>query len=138
MNDQIRAHEWAKALLAKPFVLLDTETTGFGFGAEILQISVIDHLGSELLNTYVKPDKVIDENGTACCGNGRDFPGNHITNEMVRDAPTWPELHPILHMLLADQVWVAYNAEFDWGMIKRIPGMRNGLVFKIPPDLDTG
>ncbi len=41
-----------------------------------------------------------------------------ITNEMVRDAPSFAQVAPELFDRLADAVFVAHNARFDYGFLK--------------------
>jgi len=41
-----------------------------------------------------------------------------ISNEMVRDAPSFAELADMLYDRLADAVFVAHNARFDYGFLK--------------------
>jgi DNA polymerase-3 subunit epsilon len=41
-----------------------------------------------------------------------------ITNEMVRDAPRFSELADALYDRLADAIFVAHNARFDYGFLK--------------------
>jgi len=41
-----------------------------------------------------------------------------ITNEMVRDAPRFAELADALYDRLADAIFVAHNARFDYGFLK--------------------
>lgn len=42
---------------------------------------------------------------------------NHITPEMVEDAPTFPEIVPALCDFIGDDVLVAHNASFDMGVL---------------------
>ncbi|HAT2782712.1 TPA: 3'-5' exonuclease [Citrobacter koseri] len=90
-------------------VIVDTETTGLGNDAQIVEIAIINLWGEVLLSTLVKPTIDIPEDATSIHG---------ITNEMVSTAPTWPEVLPKVFELIGDQ-WIAYNAPFDMGMIER-------------------
>ena len=75
------------------WVLWDTETTGIGRTAEIVQIGVLASDGSVLLDTLVRPlnRKRISADATAIHG---------ITMKMLVDAPSYPELVPALIKLL--------------------------------------
>ncbi len=42
-----------------------------------------------------------------------------ITNAMVADAPSFPELAPALLEMLQDSIFVAHHARFDYGFIKQ-------------------
>lgn len=66
-------------------VLLDTETTGVGEDAEIIEIAILDVDGTQLLNTLVRPTQPIPAEATAI---------HRITDKMVASAPTWPEVAP--------------------------------------------
>lgn len=87
-------------------LILDTETTGLGEDAEMVEISVIDAQGNTLLNSLVKPSKRIPAAATAIHG---------ITDEMVAGAPTWDELHNRFVDVISntEQPLVIYNDAYD-------------------------
>jgi DNA polymerase III epsilon subunit-like protein len=89
------------------FVVLDTETTGLR-NAEICQIGVVSSYGAVLLDTLVQTKNPIPPEATAIHG---------ITNEMVQDCITYPELCKILKPLLRNVNMIVYNAKFDRGML---------------------
>lgn len=99
-----RASRWLK----RNYLILDTETTGLGDDAEIIEISIIDCTGKILLDTLVKPLKAIPAAATAIHG---------ITNEMVADAPTWRDIHYQFMVLTNDRTLLIYNALFDSRLI---------------------
>ncbi|EPI9076012.1 3'-5' exonuclease [Yersinia enterocolitica] len=99
-----RASKWLK----RNYLILDTETTGLGDDAEIIEISIIDCTGKILLDTLVKPLKAIPAAATAIHG---------ITNEMVADAPTWRDIHYQFMVLTNDRTLLIYNALFDSRLI---------------------
>lgn len=74
----------AKKWLEDDRIFIDTETTGLGDDAEIVEICLIDSAGFIMLNTLVKPTKPIPAEATAIHG---------ITDEMVMYAPTWKDIH---------------------------------------------
>ncbi|NQZ06950.1 MAG: 3'-5' exonuclease [Algicola sp.] len=88
----------------KTCVVFDTETTGLGDDAQICEISIIDHAGSILLNTLVKPTCVIPDDVIAIHG---------ITNEMVKDAPPWSKVAEKVQAIFMNRVVVAFNAKYD-------------------------
>lgn len=98
----------AQAILASRPIYLDTETTGLDARAEIVEIALIDHDGSVLLDSLVKPTRRIPRDATRV---------HHITDEMVADAPTWAELWPQVQAILHGRRVGIYNAEFDLRMI---------------------
>jgi DNA polymerase III epsilon subunit-like protein len=106
------AAEWARDLLARPdgFVVLDTETTGLNRDRndEACQIAIVDQTGKVLLDTLVKPSISIDPGAAAIHG---------ITEESVKDAPTFNELLPKLNAALGGRIVVIYNAEFDTAIL---------------------
>lgn len=102
--DHQQATKWAYELLQKDdWLILDTETTGLG-DAEACEISLIDHKGRVILSTLVKPLSRIPNDAISIHG---------ITNEMVANAPTFPEIYPLLVRAIASKKVVIYNEGFD-------------------------
>ena len=86
------------------FVVLDTETTGLSWPAEIVSIAIIDNKGNTLLNTLVKPVKPIPGAATHVHG---------IKDADVVDAPTWAEVKEKVLALINGKRVITYNAEYD-------------------------
>lgn len=99
---------WAYQLFRSRFYVLDTETTGLGATAEIVQLALIDRDGQTVMNTLVKPTRPCPPEVTRVHG---------ITNEMLADAPTLDELYITLSTKLAASTLIAYNIEFDWRLL---------------------
>lgn len=97
---QLKFNEWNKL---KNAVVLDTETTGLR-GAEIVEIAVVDLDGNVLFDSLVKPANPIPLEAQSI---------HHITNDMVKDAPTWPETWQQLYPKIRDKKILIYNSEFD-------------------------
>ena len=113
-SDLLRARAAAaiQALLERDDVLiLDTETTGMGKTAEVIEVSVIDTRGEVLLDTLVKP-KVPTMNRFAQRVHGISLP-------MLADAPVWPEVLPKLADIADRRTLLAWNASFDAGMLEQ-------------------
>jgi len=95
-----------QALIEANPLFMDTETTGLE--GEICEIAVINLAGNALINTLVKPTISIPEDVIRIHG---------ISDETVKDAPTFKELCPELERVLRDRVVLVYNVEFDKRMI---------------------
>ncbi|GAB1646779.1 exonuclease domain-containing protein [Krasilnikovia sp. MM14-A1259] len=107
-QDRAAATGWAAEVLADPTaVVLDTETTGL-WGAVMVEIAMVSSSRDVLLDTLVNPQREIPEDVTAIHG---------ITDDMVRDAPTFAELLPQIEQHLTGRRVVIYNARFDTGII---------------------
>lgn len=108
------AAERAGEFLQMKPVFLDTETTGLGANAEIVEISIIDLDGEVLVDTLVKPSAHIPRDAVHIHG---------ITNELVQDAPTWIHVWPDLETVLSGRAVGIYNADFDLRMMKQNHGL---------------
>lgn len=100
----------AKHWLKRNCLILDTETTGLGENDEIVEITIIDTAGKPLLNTLVKPSKPIPAAATAIHG---------ITNAMVKNAPTWPEVSILMCGVIRGETVAVYNADYDVRLISQ-------------------
>lgn len=103
---------WAVDLASDPeTVYLDTETTGLGRDAEIIDLAVVAGDGSLLLESLVRPSGPISEASMRVHG---------ITPGAVEDAPNWPEVHDRLCEVLIGRRVVVYNAEFDRRLVHQV------------------
>lgn len=100
MTPQQLAREW----LDINALILDTETTGLGGDAEIVEISIIDSTGKVLIDELVRPSKLIPAEATAIHG---------ITNDDVRDARSWREIFGEVDAIISGRTVVIYNVEYD-------------------------
>ena len=119
-TDKANAIAKARRYAAQDPLFLDTETTGIKNIDEICEIAIIDLAGNVLINSLVKPTKPIPDVATEIHG---------ITNDMVKDAPTFRDLLPQLQELLTGRTVLVYNVEFDEGMIEqslRVNGFQVG------------
>ena len=111
--DEARAKSiaWAVEAARDPRVVyLDTETTGFGPRAEIVDIGVVGADGEVLFESLVRPERTIPREVIAIHG---------ITDADVRDAPRWDELFDQLHPILKDRRILVYNVTFDRQMVNQ-------------------
>lgn len=95
-------------------VFLDLETTGLSPKddgiTEIGMVILEEGKPPREWSTLVRPPKPIPPEIARMTG---------ITNEMVRDAPTFAEVAPHLAALLDGALMVAHNARFDYGFLKQ-------------------
>jgi DNA polymerase-3 subunit epsilon len=103
-EDRLRAIEFAKAKILRKPIYLDTETTGLRDVDEILEISILDHDGSVLFDSLVRPTRRIPSDAIAIHG---------ITDDMVQDAPRWIDVWPEVEAVLRGREIAIYNADFD-------------------------
>lgn len=103
-RDRVSAVIWAREQLTQDdWTILDTETTGL-YDAQIVEIAIIDRTGQTLLDTFIKPTIPIPAEVTAIHG---------ITDAMVADAPSLPEIYTRIVEALKDKRVLIYNSAFD-------------------------
>src|SRR5260221_1532480 len=104
---------WGVTLFAPAIAFVDLETTGTTpSGDRITEIGIVRVEEGEFVDewsTLVNPECSIPEEIRMLTG---------ITNEMVRDAPTFSELRREVHERLEGHLFVAHNARFDYGFLK--------------------
>ena len=101
-----------RAIAPEKIVAFDTETTGVDPETdEIIQISIVDGNGLELLNTYVKPDRA-----TAWPEAQRV---NGISPQIVANAPSYSAIKRQVESLIRGADLLAgYNLEFDLKLLR--------------------
>jgi len=109
IRDGDNAILWARGVLADPDALiLDTETTGLDGASEICRIAIVNMAGECVYESLVKP----------WCKIPRETINiHHITNEMVKDAPGFKDVHADICKAIEGKTVITYNAEFDSRMI---------------------
>jgi DNA polymerase III epsilon subunit-like protein len=112
MNSSARreAIQIAQQWIDRKPVYIDTETTGTGPNDSIIEISVIDHDGSVLVDSLVKPVGKISPGARAVHG---------ITNEMIKDAPRWESLWTQVDAAITNRAIGIYNVDFDLRMMRQ-------------------
>lgn len=109
-EDRLDAIKLAKSIIELKPVYLDTETSGLRDNAEIVEIAILDHDGKLLLERLVRSVRRIPADAIAI---------HHITDDMVREAPRWPEVWPDVEAIIAGRPVAIYNADFDLRMMKQ-------------------
>lgn len=96
----------------KNFVAIDTETTGLKPGGnDIIEVCAIrfeNFLPVKKFHTFLKPRNPIPAAATAI---------NHITNDVVQNAPTFAQIRNALQEFIGDYPLVAHNAKFDMNFL---------------------
>ena len=108
---------------ARP-VILDSETTGLGNNAQIIEISIIDSSGEVLLDTRVKATVPVEDEARSIHG---------ISDESLSAAAQWPEIVDQVKKLLQNRVVVIFNSEFDIRLMRQ-----SGNAFKLNNDWIDG
>jgi len=107
-----RAIDWAIRMVANPDVVyLDLETTGIGSDAEICDVGIVAADGSVLVDTLVRPENPIPAEAEAV---------HHISDLMVKDAPTFPEVIDTIRSAVGGKVLLVYNLGYDLPLINRV------------------
>ncbi|MBN1887736.1 MAG: 3'-5' exonuclease [Thermoflexales bacterium] len=100
----------ARAEIELKPVYLDTETTGLESNDEIVDICVLDHDGAVLVDSLVNPQRKIPRDAMRIHG---------ITDQMVKNAPSWADIWPEVEAALVGRRVAIYNAEFDVRMMRQ-------------------
>lgn len=103
---------WAREMCALPnAVVLDTETTGFGPEAEIIDLGIISVGGKKLVDQLMQCQMAQIPVGATKV--------HHITKSMLHRAPTFPQIWKKLMERLETYVVLIYNADFDRQMLEQ-------------------
>ncbi len=109
-HDRRAAIAQAQIELNKRPVYLDTETTGLNDHDQIVEICLLEHDGSVAFQSLVKPTVKIPLDASRV---------HHITDEMVSQAPAWPEIWAQLEPYFSQRRIAIYNAEYDLRLIEQ-------------------
>lgn len=117
-EDKAAAAEWAWRCLQEPeTVILDSETSGLGSDAEIIQIAILDMRGTVLLDRLIRPNGNIPAEASAIHG---------ITFKTVEDQPTFKAVAPDIRSALEGRRCLIYNRGYDHRLLKQ-SAMLDGL-----------
>ena len=110
-SDRWTAIKMAKDWVSKDFAILDTETTGLGPHARIVEISCIDRDGNVLVDSLVNPGIPIPADAEAIHG---------ISDADAVDKPSFPALWPMVWNAVCDvECVLIYNAAYDCRLMRQ-------------------
>lgn len=89
-------------------VYFDTETTGLGPNAEIVDIAIVDRDGKLLFQSLVKPVYPIEAKAAEITG---------ISDETVKNSPSILDVLSTIRSTFRGRVVGAYNADFDFRLL---------------------
>ncbi len=96
------------------YAIVDIETTGgYADNHRVTEIAVYHHDGQKItgsFQTLLNPGRNVPDFITGLTG---------ITNEMVKNAPSFEEIAKEIHGWLKDRIFVAHNAHFDYSFLKK-------------------
>ncbi len=96
------------------YAIIDVETTGGSPSSDrVIEIAVFVFDGEKIthsFSTLVNPRRPIDPYVTKLTG---------ISNDMVKDSPLFEEVHEKILELTHENIFVAHNVKFDFGMIRQ-------------------
>jgi DNA polymerase-3 subunit epsilon len=109
------------------FVVVDVETTGLDPVSdritEIAMMKVRNGILMDEFSTLINPLIPIPSSITELTG---------INNLMVIDAPPAREVAPFIAEFLGDSIFVAHNAQFDWGFVSQTAMREKGIELTNP------
>ncbi|NLC53496.1 MAG: PHP domain-containing protein, partial [Firmicutes bacterium] len=115
----------------RPIVVVDVETTGFNPKwnelLEIGAVKIVNGVVTETFTRLVRPKRPIPYKIQQLTG---------INDEMVKDAATPAEVLAEFMTFMGDAVFVAHNAQFDYGFLREKLNKHLQVEFK-PPVADT-
>lgn len=110
---------WARwALATRNACILDTETTGLGDDAEVVEVAVQSTRGEILFESLVRPRKPIPLAATAV---------HHLDDAAVADAPFYLDLYGRLTAVLRKRFVIVYNAAYDRRILEQ-----TGVGYNLP------
>src|SRR3982074_1048533 len=96
------------------YAVIDVETTGGSPSLDrVIEIAIFVYDGEKITDSFctlLNPKRAIDPYVTRLTG---------ITNERVQEAPLFEDIHERLLELTHENIFVAHNVKFDFGMIRQ-------------------
>lgn len=110
----VMINPFSKEIDETVFVAVDIETTGLSFEMDdVIEIGAVKLVNGKIVDrftSFIKPNGTLSAEITNLTG---------ITDKMLSDAPTIQEVLPEFIKFIGDGVFVAHNAQFDSGFIRR-------------------
>jgi DNA polymerase III subunit epsilon len=103
-----KAVRMAREILATQPVYVDTETTGLGRDAEIVELAIVDNDGNVIMDQLFNPQSPIPEEAMRV---------HQITNEMVKGKPRWGAYWMEIRSKLFSKTICMYNSDYDLRLI---------------------
>ena len=123
--DELRA-QWEAILDQDDVLILDTETTGLGARAEIVEIVMLDTTGAIRFEALSMPVGRIPREAS-------DIHGLTRAALQREGARPWPEIHPdVVSVLSGAAIVVAWNAPYDSRLLSQAAERHNLLVPDLP------
>lgn len=109
-NDSPRqkAVRMAQQIVATHPIYLDTETTGLGKDAEIVELAVVDDAGKVIMDQLFRPQNPIPDEVIRI---------HNITNEMVKGKPVWGAYWMQIRSIFFGKTICMYNEDYDLRLI---------------------
>jgi len=99
------------------YLAFDTETTGFGPSAKIVELSVVCFTDGQVVEEWEQlfwPGDIDWEKAQGA------FNVNGLSREKLQGKPTFGDIQDeVTRRLGGEKVWVAHNTPFDMGMLKQ-------------------
>lgn len=96
---------WLRTLPSRTdWIVLDLESTGFHKTAEVIELVIVDHTGTILLNTLIKPQGVSHPMALAAHG---------IRSYDTKDAPLFRDIWETLLPFIDGKEMISYSVAFD-------------------------
>ncbi len=93
-----------KVLESDSWLVVDTETTGRGDGAEVVELAIVDSRGEILFESLIRPAASVTAGAERVHG---------LSVERLGTAPSLAAVYDEVHELIAGRNLFAYNAGFD-------------------------
>lgn len=118
MVHRARAIRWARDMIRRKAVIIDLETTGLGDPHRwVCEVGITDLEGRTIFHSLVNPQVLIENSWI-----------HGIKTEAVAEAPTFGEILPGIHAALTGRPVIAYNFNFEHGVLgdewSRLTGIR--------------